>query len=208
MSMALAALAACGGGGSGGGAVAGDPTSTSGVSLAIMQPTSAGQMETPDLSVTLAGTADSNTGIVSVEWVNDRGGEGTASGTTSWSTDNLPLEMGNNKFTVTAKDSFGDSAARTIVVKRETNGTGSLTLSWQPPVTREDGTPLTNLAGYYIYYGRLSGIYDFEIRIDNPGVTTYVVENLDPGTWYLVLSSYDSDGVESEYSNEVSKEVH
>jgi hypothetical protein len=208
MSMALAALAACGGGGSGGGAVAGDPISTSGVSLAITQPTSAGQMETPDLSVTLAGTADSNTGIVSVEWVNDRGGEGTASGTTSWSTDSLPLEMGNNKFTVTAKDSFGDSAARTIVVKRETNGTGSMTLSWQPPTTREDGTPLTNLAGYYIYYGRLSGIYDFEIRIDNPGVTTYVVENLNPGMWYFVLSSYDSDGVESEYSNEISKEVH
>jgi hypothetical protein len=207
MTMTLAALAACGGGGSGGGPAIAGNISTAGISLAITQPTSAGEMETPDASVTLAGTAESDTGIVSVEWVNNRGGQGTASGTNSWRTDSLPLEMGNNKFTVTAKDGFGASATRTLTVKRETNGTGSVTLSWQPPTTREDGSPLTNLAGYYIYYGRMSGIYDFDIKIDNPGVTTYVVEELNPGTWYFVLSSYDSDGIESDYSNEISKEV-
>jgi hypothetical protein len=207
MTMTLAVLAGCGGGGSGGNPGIGDKVSTAGVSLAITQPTSAGQMETPDESVTLAGTASSNTGIVSVEWTNDRGGQGNASGTSSWTTGSVALELGNNEITVTATDGSGATATRTIVIKRETNGTGSVTLSWQAPTTREDGTPLTNLAGYYIRYGRMSGVYDFEIKIDNPGITTYVVENLNPGTWYFVISSYDTDGIESEYSEEISVEV-
>jgi hypothetical protein len=207
MTMTLAALAACGGGGSGGNPGIGDNVSTAGVSLAITQPTSVGEMETPDVSVTLAGTASSNTGIVSIEWTNDRGGHGNASGTNSWTTGSVALELGSNEISVTATDGAGATATRSIVIKRETNGTGSVTLSWQPPTTREDGTPLTNLAGYYIYNGRMSGIYDFDIKIDNPGVTTYVVENLNPGTWYFVLSSYDSDGIESDYSNEISEEV-
>ena len=31
--------------------------------------------------------------------------------------------------------------------------TGSATLSWLPPTTNIDGSPLTNLAGYKIYWG-------------------------------------------------------
>lgn len=204
--MFVLVLSACGGG-SGGGVVAGKTVNSVPVNLKITQPTSAGQMETPDQSVSLAGTAGSSTGIVSVEWDNDRGGQGSASGTDSWTIDNIELELGDNVISVTATDGSGEIASRTIVVKRESEDTGSVTLSWQAPTTREDGSPLTNLAGYYIHYGRMSGQYDYEIKIANPGVTTYVVENLAPGVWYFVLSSYDSDGIESEYSNEISREV-
>jgi hypothetical protein len=30
---------------------------------------------------------------------------------------------------------------------------GQATLSWDPPTTNVDGTPLTDLAGYKVYYG-------------------------------------------------------
>ena len=205
--MLVLALTACGGG-SGAAPFQGDTVSTApSLKLTITQPTSGGEMETSDTSVTVAGTASSNAGVVSVEWTNDQGGQGTANGTESWTTDSIPLELGENLITVTAQDSTGATASRTVLIKRESEGTGSVTLSWEAPTTREDGTPLTNLAGYYIYYGRMSGVYDYEIKIDNPGITTYVVEGLTPGTWYFVLTSYDSDGVESDYSEEVVREV-
>ena len=66
--------------------------------------------------------------------------------------------------------------------------TGTVTLSWTAPLENEDGTALTDLSAYTIYYGQESGDYDRTVSIDNPGMTTYVVENLTAGTWYFVAS--------------------
>lgn len=79
-------------------------------------------------------------------------------------------------------------------------GDGSVTLSWQAPTMNTDGTPLTDLAGYKIYYGTAPGDYTEEILIDNPGLTTYVVENLSPTTWYFVATSFNTGDVESDFS--------
>jgi hypothetical protein len=84
---------------------------------------------------------------------------------------------------------------------------GSATLSWQAPTTRTDGTPLTNLAGYRIRYGTAQGSYPNVITIANGGVTSAVVQNLPPSTYYFVASAYDSTGAESTYSNAVSKMI-
>lgn len=212
------ALGACGGGGGGG--TAADPTVVGGagqeddqndgqasIEITITSPASGDEMETSDASVILEGTASGVNAIASVTWANNRGGQGEASGTETWQTGGITLESGQNKITVTAKDTTGASASRTIVIKRESAGTGSVTLEWTAPTHREDGTPLTNLAGYNIYYGRMSEVYDYHIDVDNPGVTSYVVEGLKPGKWYFVLSAYDSDGIESNFSNEIERIV-
>jgi hypothetical protein len=201
------ALGACSGSGPGNQLGVGPHGSEGPVSLTITSPAVGDEMETPDDSVVLEGTADSDNEIVSVSWVSNRGGQGEASGSTTWTTAGIPLQPGENSITITAEDSSGATATRTVVIVRESEGTGSVTLSWTAPTTREDGTPLTDLAGFRIQYGRMSGIYDYEIRIDNPGVLTYVVEGLQPGTWYFVLSAFDSSGIESNFSNEVEKEV-
>lgn len=86
-------------------------------------------------------------------------------------------------------------------------GLGSATLSWTPPTQNLDGSPLTDLAGYKIYYGNKPGNYDSSIHVDNPGLTIYVVEYLTPNTYYFVLTAINSSGVESRFSNEVSKLV-
>lgn len=86
--------------------------------------------------------------------------------------------------------------------------TGSATLSWIPPTQNDDGSPLTNLAGYKIYYGLTPGAYSNQIAIDNPGITTYVVNNLAPGTWYFVSTSINSSGIESDVSNVVTRTVN
>ena len=78
------------------------------------------------------------------------------------------------------------------------------TLAWDAPTTNADGTPLTDLAGFKIYYGASSGNYSQNINVGN--VTTYTVDNLTEGlTYYFATTAYDTAGNESKYSNEVSK---
>jgi hypothetical protein len=85
---------------------------------------------------------------------------------------------------------------------------GNVTLSWVAPTQNADGSPLMDLAGYKIYYGTNSRSYDHEIRIDNPGITTYVVDNLVPDTYFFAATSFNSSGVESAYSGEAVRTVN
>ena len=85
--------------------------------------------------------------------------------------------------------------------------TGSATLSWQPPTSNTDGSPLTNLAGYVVRYGTSPGALDVEVRIDNPGLVTYVVSDLAPATWYFQVIAYNTAGVESSPSATGSKTI-
>jgi len=85
--------------------------------------------------------------------------------------------------------------------------TGSATLSWQAPTENADGSPLTNLAGYKIRYGTKSDTLTLEVNISNPGITTAMIEDLAPATWYFTVSAYTSTGVESMPSAVGSKTV-
>jgi hypothetical protein len=80
-------------------------------------------------------------------------------------------------------------------------------LSWLPPTERVDGSPIGELSAYRILYGQVSGNYDQIIAIDNPGITSYLVEDLGPGTWYFALISVTSDGLSSVPSNEVNTRI-
>jgi hypothetical protein len=84
---------------------------------------------------------------------------------------------------------------------------GSATLSWQPPTTNTDGSSLTNLAGYKVYWGTTAGNYPNSVAVNNPGITTYVVENLTPNTYYFAVKAFNSVGVESTWSNSASKTI-
>jgi hypothetical protein len=85
--------------------------------------------------------------------------------------------------------------------------TGSATLSWLPPTTNTDGTPLTNLAGYRIYWGTAPGNYSSSTTVMNPGLTTYVVGNLTPNTYYFAVTAVSSAGAESVFSNAATKVI-
>jgi len=83
---------------------------------------------------------------------------------------------------------------------------GFATLSWDPPVTDADGTPVSDLAGYKIYYGTSSSNYSQNIDVGN--VTTYTINNLTEGmTYYFAATAYDAARNESTESNEVSKTI-
>ena len=87
-------------------------------------------------------------------------------------------------------------------------GTLSTTLSWTAPTENEDGTALIDLDGYKIYWGTTPGNYPNSVTINNEGLTTYVVDNLVPGTYEFVATSFNASGVESVYSNPATKVVN
>ena len=103
------------------------------ISLTITSPSSASTIDTVDTAVSLAGSASSAEGIARVAWVNDRGGEGVANGTTSWQTASIGLELGQNRITVTAEDTTGAITSRSISINRESGLIGSANLSWAAP---------------------------------------------------------------------------
>jgi hypothetical protein len=84
---------------------------------------------------------------------------------------------------------------------------GSVTLSWTPPTQNDDGSALNNLAGYKIYWGPSAGNYSNSVTINNAGLSSYVVENLGPGTYVFAAKSFNSAGMESTFSNTATKTV-
>jgi hypothetical protein len=82
---------------------------------------------------------------------------------------------------------------------------GSATVNWTPPTTNTDGTPLTDLAGYRIVYGRSTDQLDQSADVTNPGLTSFNVGNLSTGTWYFAVIVVNADGVESDLSNVATK---
>jgi hypothetical protein len=86
---------------------------------AISQPTAASSCSVTTATVTVAGSANDLAGVTQVSWVNDRGGSGMATGTSSW-TAAVALQSGVNVITVTARDAAGNSASAVLTVTRTT----------------------------------------------------------------------------------------
>jgi hypothetical protein len=85
---------------------------------------------------------------------------------------------------------------------------GTATLSWTAPTVNTDGSALTNLSGYRIYYGTSAGALDQTIQLSGTGLITYVISNLSPATYYFALTAINSLGIESDKSNIVSKVIN
>ena len=89
----------------------------------------------------------------------------------------------------------------------EGSGKGTALMSWTSPTDNTDNSTLTDLAGFKIYYGTFPGEYDRTITINNPGLSSYLVENLASSDWFFVMTAFNKSGIESAYSAEVYKEI-
>jgi hypothetical protein len=90
-----------------------------------------------------------------------------------------------------------------IVVNAPPVTTSSVTISWMPPTENTDGSTLTALAGYYIYYGTSPSNLSSGTRVKIAGtaLTSYTITDLTSGTWYFAMSAYDSSGNQSALTN-------
>jgi hypothetical protein len=109
--------------------------------------------------------------------------------------------------TITVTDGTESTSLGPFSITVNAVSTGSVTLDWTPPTQNDDGSELIDLDGYRIYWGTTPGNYPNSVTLENEGLTTYVVENLAPGTYEFVATSFNKARVESAYSNPASKVV-
>jgi hypothetical protein len=83
----------------------------------------------------------------------------------------------------------------------------NVTIAWTPPTENTNGSALTNLVGYHLYYGTTQADLTKVVDITNPGVASYMVSDLSAGTWYFALTSVNAVGVESVRSSVISTVV-
>ena len=76
----------------------------------------------------------------------------------------------------------------------------NLTLSWDPPTTNLDGTPVTDLAGYRVLFGRDAFVLDQSLLISDASATSFVVDGLAQGTWFFAIQALTSNGAASALS--------
>lgn len=72
---------------------------------------------------------------------------------------------------------------------------GQVTLTWDPNLEQD-------LAGYRVYYGSSSGVYTNFVEVGAVNLGT--IPNLKDGAvYFFAVTAYNSEGLESDYSNEV-----
>ena len=86
-------------------------------------------------------------------------------------------------------------------------GVGSATVRWTAPTTNTDGSRLTNLVAYRVYYGTSSNSLSQVNEITDSSATAATISALTPATWYFKVRAVNSAQVESSDSNISSKAI-
>ena len=153
-----------------------------------------------------AADADGDTLAFSIQnkpaWATFNTSTGRLSGTPA------PADVGTySNIGISVSDGQATTALSSFAIAVTTISNGSATLSWTAPTENTDGSTLANLAGYRIVYGTSASALTNTIVINNPSVTTFVVENLAPATWYFAVTAVNSSGSESSNSNVANKQI-
>lgn len=79
----------------------------------------------------------------------------------------------------------------------------SAVIEWDIPSTRENGEDLllSEIGGYEIIYRNTQDIAYMTVVIEDQTVDQYLLENLDPGEYEVMIAAYDTDGLYSDYSD-------
>lgn len=73
-------------------------------------------------------------------------------------------------------------------------------LSWIPPTENENGSALTDLAGYRLYRGTTAYNLQVVAMVTNPGLTSYQLAPPTAGKYYFAITAVNAAGAESDYS--------
>jgi hypothetical protein len=103
--------------------------------------------------------------------------------------------------------SSNTSAVVTIAGDAAGTTTGTATLSWTAPTVDTNGEPVTDLAGYNIYYGKSPTTMTSVIAVNSPASGSYVVKNLAAGTWYFAVAAYNTQAMVSPLTAVASKTI-
>ncbi|MFT6925945.1 MAG: hypothetical protein ACJAZP_001539 [Psychromonas sp.] len=147
-----------------------------------------------------------STTIVTYQWKQTSG-----SAVTLTTNDRLYLEFtapvnDNLTFEVVATDSDGIQYTDTIniTVLPADEILNSILISWNAPILNTDGSELSNLVGYKIYYGQDQAQLDKTILVSDVGLTSYTIDDLPSGiNYFFCVTAINSAGYESQKSEMV-----
>jgi hypothetical protein len=72
-------------------------------------------------------------------------------------------------------------------------GVGTATVHWTEPTTNTDGTRLTNLTAYRVYYGTSSSALSQVNEITDASATAATINALTPATWYFKVRAVNAN---------------
>jgi hypothetical protein len=214
IALSAAALSGCGGGDD-------ESAPASGTAQPPAPPPSGGSNHAPTISGTAPGavnassaynfmptSADADGDVLAFsiankpEWATFSTSTGRLSGTPA------AADVGTySNISISVSDGHASTALSPFAIAVTAISNGRATLSWTAPTENTDGSTLSNLSGYRIRYGTSAGALTQTIVINNASVTTYVVEDLAPATWYFAVTAVNSTGSESAYSNVANKAI-
>jgi hypothetical protein len=106
--------------------------------------------------------------------------------------------------TPTVTDTATSTPTTTVTVTSTGTGgssNGAATLTWVAPTENTNGQSVSNLAGYYIYYGTDESELSQIVSVGGADTTTYVVSGLGSGTYYFAVRAYNTLGMDSAQSD-------
>jgi len=113
----------------------------------------------------------------------------------------------NAGIAISVTDAKTRAALSAFTIRVNAAPSGMVQLSWSKPESNTDGSSLTNLAGYRIYYGSESTALNRELELNAANSTSATIENLSAGTWYFAVASRNTDNIVSDRSTIISARV-
>lgn len=108
---------------------------------------------------------------------------------------------------ISVSDGRGGTASLPAFTITVASATGSAVLTWTAPTLNTDGTSLTDLTGYKVYYGTSTAALTSSVSVAS-GATTTTIANLPMGkTYYFAIASVSASGGEGNKSNVASKTI-
>jgi hypothetical protein len=208
--LALAVVSGCGGGGDSDSAPANGGGGPTGNSAPTIQGQPGGSVQVGQAYSFTPSASDANGDTLTFsvsnkpDWADFNSSTGRLSGTPTAAD---VATYSNISISVSDGQASAALSAFAISVTDAAAGTGTATLSWTPPTENSDGTALTDLAGYQVYYGQSQNNLNKTVTLNNASLSTYVVENLGSGTWFFALVAVNSRGTTSVFSSVATKTI-
>jgi hypothetical protein len=210
VALALAVLSGCGGGGDSGGTAQNGNGGPTGNAAPTIQGQPSGSVQAGQAYTFQPSASDANGDALTFsvtnkpDWAEFNASTGRLSGTPTAA--DIATYSGIS-IAVSDGQASASLSAFAIAVTDVGTGTGTATLSWTAPTENSDGTALTNLAGYQVWYGQSQNNLSNSVTLNNASLSTYVVEHLGSGTWYFALVAVNNQGTTSVFSSVATKTI-
>ena len=168
----------------------------------------------PSVSLSASPSSINSGGTSLLTWTTSNAATCTASGGWSGSvatrgSQSTAALSATTTYTLSCAGSAGSAlqSATVTVTPATTPANGTATLNWEPPTANTDGTPVTPLSGYHVFYGTSASALTQSIAVSGASTTSYEITGLTAGTWYFAIAADATDGTESAQSNLGSKTI-